>query len=594
MSTIKKFLDILSPEEQKKALILMAMTLVMAFLDAIGVASIMPFMAVLANPQLIKSNKVFEYLYFTLGFQRYSDFLFALGIAVFLLLIISLFFKAFTTFLQNRFAYNQEFSISKRLVERYLHQPYSWFLNRNSAELGKNALSEVGKLVHRGLLPLIRLIAQSIGALAIFLLLLIVDPILALSVGVLLGSAYGIIYKIFNQLFKRLGEKSNTAEQKKYLTVSEVFGAIKEVKLGGFEKVYTSRFADPAKIYADAECTVEVIMQLPRYLIEAIAFGGMLLVILYLMSQGGSFQNALPIIALYAFAGYRLLPSLQQIYGSLSQISFNVPALDEFHKDLESLDRYGVGSEQVKFFQLQHSIVLENISYTYPNAQRAALKDICLSIPIKNTIGFVGVSGSGKTTILDLILNLLEPQFGQLIVDGEIISKKNQKAWQKIIGYVPQQINIIDDTVEANIAFGIESENVNHPAVYLAAKMSNIHEFVVNNLEHGYKTKVGEHGVRLSGGQRQRIGIARALYHKPQLLILDEATSALDNLTEQVVMEAVQNLNHQITIIIVAHRLSTVKNCDQIYIIDGGVIKAKGTFDILLKTENAFQAQFIK
>jgi len=361
------------------------------------------------------------------------------------------------------------------------------------------------------------------------------------------------------------------------------------VKLASLEKVYVQRFASPAQTYAQHQASAQVISQLPRFALEAIAFGGMLLVVLYLMARSGGFAEALPVVALYALAGYRLMPALQQVYGAITQLRFVGPALEALHRDISDFQPF-YEYENGNLQPLTQSIAIKNIFYRYPNAARLALKDVSLNIKARTTVGLVGATGSGKTTTVDLILGLLEPNAGTLEVDGKIIDKSNRRAWQRCLGYVPQQIYLSDDTVAANIAFGVAPEAIDQIAVERAAKIANLHEFVSNEMPDGYKTSVGERGVRLSGGQRQRIGIARALYHNPQVLILDEATSALDNLTEQAVMEAVHNLGHNVTIILIAHRLSTVKECDTIFFLDKGEIHGHGTFEELTLSNERFRA----
>ncbi len=591
MQILKKLLTLLTPPERNRASILMGMILVMAFLDMLGVASILPFMAVLANPDLVQSNIMLNTAFTTcrhIGIHTPEQFLFILGVLVFLLLVASLTFKALTTYFQTRFALMREYSIGKRLVEGYLHQPYSWFLNRHSADLGKTILSEVGTVIHGGMLPLMTLMAQGTVTLALLILLVIVEPLLALSVGVVLGLAYAGIFLVMSGWLKRLGQERIQANQGRFTAVSEAFGAAKEVKVGGLEQVYIQRFAKPAKIFAKGQATAKVIAQLPRFALEAIAFGGMLLVILYLMTKNGSFAAALPIISLYAFAGYRLMPALQQIYGAFTNLRFATPALDALHQDLVNLQTNDAQHSPTTPLPLTQAITLNQVSYRYPNAPQPELKGINVTIPAYSTIGFVGATGSGKTTTVDVIFRLLEPQEGSLEIDGQPITAANRRQWQSAIGYVPQHIYLTDDTVAANIAFGVKDEDIDQQAIERAAKIANLHEFVITDLPQGYATIVGERGVRLSGGQRQRIGIARALYHKPQVLILDEATSALDNLTEQAVMQAVNNLGHDITIILIAHRLSTVRQCDQIYLLERGQAKAQDTFYGL--TEN--NAQF--
>jgi len=568
------------------------MILVMALLDMLGVMSIMPFMAVLTNPELVGTNTILKTAYVAsrnFGVDTPDEFFFALGVFVFVLLIVSLSFKALTTYVQLRFSLMREYSISKRLVEGYLHQPYSWFLSRHSADLGKTILSEVSAVINGVLTPMINLVAQGAVALALLLLLISIDPKLALIVGLSLAAVYGLVFKTSSDILGRLGTERVKANQERYTAVSEAFGAPKEVKLGGLEHVYTQRFAKPAQTYARHQAIAQAISQLPRFALEAIAFGGMLLVMLYLMGQRGSFDKALPIIALYAFAGYRLMPALQQIYSALTQLKFAGPALEAIHKDMINLQP-AAPNKKLPVMGLNQEITLSNIVYSYPNAATPTLKGISLSIAAKTTVGLVGSTGSGKTSTVDLILGLLDAQEGTLAIDGQPITDFNKRAWQNSIGYVPQHIYLTDDSLAANIAFGIEPGQIDQTAVEKAAKVASLHEFVTSELPQGYATTVGERGVRLSGGQRQRIGIARALYHNPQVLILDEATSALDRLTEQDFIDTVRALGHQKTIILIAHRLSTVKDCDQIFLLENGMVKHQGRFEELIQASERFRA----
>jgi ABC-type multidrug transport system fused ATPase/permease subunit len=591
MQTLKKIIYLLSPSERKRVSLLMIMILITAILDIISVASIMPFMAVLSNPDLVTSNNMLNTLFNAssiFGVENIQQFLFFLGILVFVLLVFSLLFKALTIYAKVRFTEMRQYSIGKLLIEGYLNQPYKWFLNRNSAELGKSILSEVGMVVGRGLTSMIDLIAQIIVTLMIITLLTLVDPKITMIVCITFGGAYTLVYKLTRTYLIRIGKERVKANHLRFNAVSEAFGAAKEVKVGGLEQIYINRFAVPAQTFARHQSSVNVVSQLPRFVLEVIAFGGILLLILYLMAQSGAFNKAIPILALYAFAGYRLMPAIQQIYYSITQLRFVAPALDTLYDDLKSLQPLN-RDKSITTLPINKFISMKNISFNYPNISRTALIDINLSIPVRSTVGLVGATGSGKTTTLDIILGLLEAQQGTLEVDGQVINKNNCRAWQRSIGYVPQQIYLADDTVAANIAFGTEPKYIDKNAVERAAKIANIHEFVINELPLQYQTTVGERGVRLSGGQRQRIGIARALYHNPQVLILDEATSALDNLTEQAVMQAINNLHKNITIIIVAHRLSTVKKCDNIFVLDKGKLHFEGVFDELVKNSSLFR-----
>ena len=315
----------------------------------------------------------------------------------------------------------------------------------------------------------------------------------------------------------------------------------------------------------------------------------MLLLILYIISQTGTFNKAIPIIAVYAFAGYRLIPSIQNIYQSIASLKFNIAAINELFNDLKDANTPNSNQNQ-GILSFNKTINLNHVDYNYPNASRTALTDISLTIPSRTTVGIVGTTGCGKTTTVDIILGLLKPQKGTLEIDGVIITEKNIRAWQRSIGYVPQHIFLSDDTIAANIAFGVGLKDINFQSVEKAAKIANLDMFVINELPDQYETIIGERGVRLSGGQRQRIGIARALYHNPKLLILDEATSALDNKTEKVIMEAVNKLSKDITIILITHRLTTVKKCDKIFLLENGKLKAEGDYDKLIEFNNYFRS----
>lgn len=590
MKNLKKIIELLDSNERKNAIILFIMVLIMAFLDTLGVVSILPFIAVLSNPQIIETNiimkNIFEASLF-FGVENNQEFFLFLGVIVFLLLIISLIFKAITTYAQLRFVFMHEYSLSKRLIEGYLNQPYSWFLNHNSANLGKTILSEVNHIVTHAIYPMIELISKGTISISIIILLVLLNPQLAILVSLSLGGSYAIIFYLVKKYLHRIGQKRLKSNELRFTSINEAFNASKEIKIGSLEQVYIKFFSDNAKIYAKSLTSSQTINQIPRFILEIIAFGGIMLIILYLMTQTGNFNNSLPMIGLYVFAGYRLMPSLQIVYSSSTQISFIGPSLDALIKDLKNL-KYHSSNKNIKKLTFKKELCLREIYYSYPNESRTALKNIKLSIKTKNTIGIVGATGSGKTTLVDIILGLLTPQNGILEIDGKIISKKNLRSWQKIIGYVPQNIFLSDDTIANNIAFGNDPNNVNLKKIKKVSKIANLADFIENELPKKYQTFVGERGVRLSGGQLQRIGIARALYNDPQVLIFDEATSALDNITEQKVMKAINDLKNDMTIILIAHRLSTIKNCDNIFFLEKGELKSQGGFERLKKINKSF------
>ena len=481
----------------------------------------------------------------------------------------------------------REHSIGLRMFEGYLNQSYSWFLDRNSSELGKNLLSELRELLSKMLLPAINVISQGAVSLLMLIMLVIVDYKLALTVAAVLGLFYGTIYKAISKLLIYMGSMRYESNRERFKVASESLFAIKEVKIGGVEDLYIQRFNSSAKEFAKNEAQLKTITALPRYALEAIAFGGMVLVLLSVLDDKNSVSQVLPIVALYAFAGYRLLPAMQALYSNLTSLRFSETIINELYKEIESLDKVDKKKDEENISFLD-KLTLSNVSFNYPGTDRSVLNDISLTIPVNNMVGFVGLTGSGKTTLIDIILGLLEPQKGSLVADGVEINSKNIINWQRKLGYVPQQISLIDASLAENIAFGVKKEEINMETVHNVSRIANLHDFVSKNLIDGYNTPIGERGVKLSGGQRQRVGLARALYYNPSVLVLDEATSALDNTTERFVMDSIKKLGKEITIIIIAHRLSTIRDCDVIYHLDRGNIVSKGTYKELLKNDKKF------
>jgi ABC-type multidrug transport system fused ATPase/permease subunit len=526
----------------------------------------------------------------SVGISDQKQFMFLFGIIVFFLIIFSLIMRAITIYALTLFSLMQEYNIGKRLVEGYLRQSYSWFLNRNSSELGKSILSEVKQVIDLALFPMINLITHTIVAIALLSVLVINNPQLALTVGVVLLVFYGTILILMKNFLTRSGSQRLQANEARFEAVSEAFGAAKEVKLGGLEQVYIDRFSKPAKIYSRSQAWATILATLPRYIIEAIAFGGMIIFILILMSKGGSFLSIIPTIGLYAFAGYRLMPVLQQVYSSITRLRFSKIALDTLYNDIKKIKSFETNNIENSHsnIELKKSICISRVSFNYPGTNKQSLDNINIFINAYSKIGIVGTTGSGKTTIVDIILGLLNSENGTLKVDDVVINSKNKRSWQRSLGYVPQQIYLSDASISSNIAFGIDPKKIDLHQIKNVAKTANLHNFIVK-LPDGYNTIIGERGVRLSGGERQRIGIARALYHNPKLIIFDEATSALDNVTEKSVLDEINNLKNKVTIIMIAHRLATVKNCDLIFLLEDGKIISKGTYNELVSKSEKFK-----
>lgn len=585
--------SLLSGAERRQAYWCFSAMLLMAMVDVIGVASIMPFMAVLSDPDAIQHHAKLAWLYHHFQFTSSHHFLIFLGFTVLAVLVVGNAISMFTTWAILRFTYAREYSLSRRLFVQYLYQPYAFFLNRNTSELGKNILSEVITVINRAFIPCMQLIAKLTVTTLILLLLLYIDPVLAFVVGVILGGAYAGIYIKARRKLTLISQRCLEDNRKKYKIVTETLGGIKDVKLSGKEAYFVDIFSHYAKQHADDEASGNVIAHLPRYALETIAFGGVLLIIIYLLMTGKNITNAMPLLALYAFAAFRLMPAMQQIFTSLAFMRISKDALNILARDLGDPELchhlQAAKPQSTQPLSFQREIVLRHLHFSYPQSSRTIIDGLNLTIPANSTIGFAGTTGAGKTTMVDLILGLLTPDEGQLLVDGVAITRENLASWQKKIGYVPQTIFLADDTVASNIAFGIAHRDIDMQAVETAARLANIHQFITTDMQQGYQTLVGDKGIRLSGGQRQRIGIARALYHNPEVLVLDEATSSLDTLTEDAILDAIKELSRKKTIIIIAHRLTTLTECDAIHVVKDGKIISSDTYQALLQTCHQFQ-----
>ncbi|MAJ81440.1 MAG: ABC transporter ATP-binding protein [Legionellales bacterium] len=565
-----------------------------ATVDAAGVVSLMPFIAIISQPDLVSNNNYLIILYnifLKIGGGDLKGFLIFLGGLCFLLLSISSGLKILTMYLQVRFAYNGERDIGQRILSRFLFQSYSEYLSQQSSELGQTVLSEVNEFVAQLLLPLLNLIAQTLVVILILGVLIAVNFQITMIVVIVLATIYLILYSFVRALLFRVGQVRALSDKSRYRVTFEAFNAFKVIKLTQNEDGYISRFNRAATKYATSQAAASSIAVIPRYVIELIVFGSLLLVLLYVIRFSDNLMNVIPTVSVYVFAGYRLLPALQQIYVAITQITYSKGISARINAQLIRSAEVQVAStgNLIEKPIFNKYISLENVCLKYPQSHFEAVKNINLKININTSVGFVGPTGSGKSTTMDIILGLLEPSSGYLKVDDRIIDKKLLSNWRNIIGHVPQDIHLIDGTISENIAFGIKSDSINTTRLIEVSKQVKLHDFIMKQTQHGYETLVGDRGVRLSGGQIQRIAIARCLYNSPDILILDEATSALDNITEKFIVESMRRLGRNITIIMVAHRLSSVRNCDEIFVFDGGRIIDNGTFESLSKSCSVFK-----
>lgn len=567
LSSLKQLWQILSPLDKRKVIYVFILVMGMAFIESAGVVSIMPFLAVLSNPNVVESNSYLKQLYDFTGAANKQNFILYLGFLSLFVVICSTVFKIMTQYAVNRFASLQRHYFSTRLLKTYLQQNYEFFIQRNSATLAKNILSEVDQLIWTMILPALTLMSYGVVLLSMVGILLLYDPLMAIATAFVLGLFYASIYMLVRKKLTQIGQEFTQANKERYQTCQEALAGIKDVMINNAEHGYIKQFEESSRVFARHIATRETLGQVPLNVIETVGYGCLIGLAMILVVSGKEVSHILPVLGLYGFAAYRMLPAAQNMYRAISQIKFSEQVLSVLKPEfaLEKDELKHIEKDSTQYLKFENSIRLENISFAYPNRiESPILNNFSLEIRKNSSLGIVGKSGSGKSTLMDIMLGLLFPQQGKVYIDDVELTADNITQWRDLVGYVPQNIYLADKSIAENIAFGVAKIDIDLKRVELVARQAQIDDFIQSQLPLGYHTIVGERGVMLSGGQRQRIGIARALYKNPQVLFMDEATSALDNETEQAVNEAIQNLNGEMTMVIIAHRESAVAQCNQI------------------------------
>ena len=564
--------------------------LVTVFLEIIGLASILPFMELVANPDAIENSAWLERIYNFFNFESREQMLIATGIGVAMLIGISSVISIGTTWMQYKFSWNTAHHLGLRLLRTYLQKPYAFFLQKNTAELQAFVMGEVMGLTSGVIIPMIEIVSRSLVSVVIFVLLLMVDPQIALIMFGSLGGAYVAIYLARQGYLKRIGQHRINMNMLRYKSIGELLHGIKTISVYNEQKYFYRRFAKASEEFCEVQPKYNLVMAAPRYILEFLAFGSIIAITIYLLTILDNIQTAIPRLTLYAIAGYRLLPALQQAFSAAAKVRHSMPILDRLYDDLIfSLHTDTALTPQNGCMEFEEKIGIRGLSFSYENSEQKVIKNLQLQITKGETVAFVGSTGSGKSTLIDLIAGLLFPSSGSITIDQQTLSQKNASAWQALIAYVPQDVFLFDDTIARNVAIGKADDEIDYDLLKRVTQLADIYDFIATEQKDGFHTRIGEKGVRLSGGQRQRLGLARALYRQPEVLILDEATSALDSITEQGIIESLDALPAELTTIIIAHRLSSVRHADCIYVLSEGRIKAKGTYTSLIHSDETFK-----
>ncbi len=588
---LKRLYRLLSSEQRKTLLRLQMLVVLMAFAETFGVASVGAFMALVSDLGRLSGSGRLASWYIDSGVDSPELFVFYIGFAVFAILFITTAVSIYTVWRVSMYASHVGEALTVRLYRHYMRQPWLFHSGSNSSQLTSKIASETGRVTNQIIQPLMQMNAKMVMSVVMITGIFVLNPYIAVAGLVIFGSAYLLLYRTVRRKLVQNGSEITQANRRRFQLMSEGFGGIKDVLVLGRQSSFDQRFAKASRQYAVAQGSTRGLSQAPRYIMELLAYGSIVLLTLYLLiAHSADLSTVLPFLAVYALAGFKLLPAFQQIYTGVAAVRSNLAAFDSLESDLQASQDAPLSEavcDQSRFYP-EREIRLHNIRFSYPGKERPALDGLDIAIPVNRVVGFVGASGSGKSTAVDVLLGLIAPQSGELRIDGLLVTPNNKRAWQNTVGFVPQAIFLADATIRENIAFGMPAEEIDEARIAAAVQMAHLAE-LIGNLPDGLNTRVGERGVQLSGGQRQRIGIARALYDDAKVLVLDEATSALDGITEQLVMDAIHDFSGEKTIIIVAHRLATVQRCDRIFLIDKGSVRDSGSYDELLVNSNAFR-----
>lgn len=593
---IRKSLDLLTRSEKWRFIGLLFAILAAGFLQVLGVGSIVPLLGLLTDPEASQNQAVASYLSDLYSFSSANSMIIFLAGLSLGIIVVANALTAITFWFMFRFVWSVQSRLSTELLARYMSHPYESLLGRNPAESEKNILVEVHVFTNGIMLPILRLVVS--GTIVAFVsgFLIWFNPVLAAIATSVLGIGYFVSFILVRRNLANAGERRLVANIDRFRAVNEAIGGIKELQVLGRTQEFVYRYQVPAVEYARATSLQQILADTPRYAIEVLAFGSVIVAALYIAVSSGNLQTIAPVIGVYIIAGYRLMPAMQKFYNAWTQVRFNRAVVKGIHHDylVGGKFRHGAVDAIVGSNGLKKEIRIIDLKYHYPGSTDLVIDGLNMEIQRGQTISLIGETGSGKTTVAELLIGILKPSSGCISIDGLDLNDQNVRSWQNSIGYVPQEIFLIDDSISANIALGLPRSQINFDAVRRAAKIANVDDFVMNELPERYDTVIGDRGVRLSGGQRQRIGIARALYHQPSVLFLDEATSNLDQETEATLHAALDQTSEEMTVVIVAHRLNIIRSSDVIYVLDKGRIIGNGKYDDIVNADGTLREKYVR
>ena len=580
LSVLKKFSKLLNKQQKSRLIILGIITVIGAFLEVIGVSLMLPLINAIMQPDIIKTNKYIAYVCNILDLNSHRTFVIVCIIAVILVFIFKDLFLIIQYYIQARFVYNNQFATQRRMLSGFLNRPYEFFVNAESGEILRVIQSDVSA-TYNLLTTILGMFTEAVVAFAISITIFVIDPVMTIFVIIMMVAAVVAISKVVKPILKKKGNELilHSSLMNKWLLQS--ITGIKEIKVSCKERFFKENFETSGNKYIGAQKWSTVFSNVPRLIIEMVSVCSTLAFIAFMIYKGKKIETLVPTLGAFAMAAMKLMPSANRIVAAINQIAFQEPSLNKllddialFEEDEKKYESYKKANNEVKpKLSFDNKIELKNITYGYQNSDKLILDNVNMSIPIGQSVGIVGVSGAGKTTAVDLLLGILIAQKGEILADGRNVME-NYTEWLSNIGYIPQSIFMMDGDIKSNVAFGVPKEIQDEKKVWAALREAQLEDFV-KCLKDGIYTQIGERGMRLSGGQRQRLGIARALYSDPKVLVFDEATSALDNETETAIMSSINSLHGKKTLIIIAHRLQTIENCDIIYRVGDGKIVQK-------------------